>query len=134
MTEGRTNPILQDPSGRDQGSNKPVYLCMSILNISKKIIYEFWCDYIKPKYQDRAKLWYVDTGRLVIHIKTENFLIDISYDVEKQSDTSNYDEDECNSIDKIPLPTGKNKTVFGLFKNELGRKIMKEFVGLRAKT
>ena len=36
--------------------NKPVYLCMSILDISKIIMYEFWYDYVKLKYQENAKL------------------------------------------------------------------------------
>ena len=52
---------------------KPIYLGMSILDISKTLMYEFWYDYIKPKYQDRAKLCYMDTGSFGIHIKTENF-------------------------------------------------------------
>ena len=107
--------------------NKPVYLGMSILDISKTLMYEFWYDYIKPKYQDKAKLCYMDTDSFVIHIKTEDFYEDIANDVEEWFDTSNYD-------DNGPLPTGKNKKVIGLFKDELGGKIMIAFVGLRAKT
>ena len=53
--------------------NKPVYLGMSILDISKTLMYEFWYDYIKPKYGDRAKLCYMDTDGFVIHIITEDF-------------------------------------------------------------
>ena len=63
--------------------NKPIYLGMSILDISKTLMYEFWYDYIKPKYQDRVKLCYMDTGSFGIHIKTENFYEDIADDVEK---------------------------------------------------
>ena len=62
---------------------KPIYLGMSILDISNMIMYEFWCDYIKPKYEERAKLSYADTDSFVIHIKTENFSEDISNDVER---------------------------------------------------
>ena len=91
--------------------NKPVYLGMSILDISKTLMYEFWYDYIKPKYQDRAKLCYMDTDSFVIHIKTEDFYEDISDDVEKWFDTSNYSKD-----DNRPLPIGKNKKVIGLSK------------------
>ena len=109
--------------------NKPIYLGMSILDISKTLMYEFWYDYIKPKYQDRAKLCYMDTDSFVIHIKAEDFYKDISNDVEKWFDTSNYDKDE-----KRSLPIGKNKKVISLFKIELGEKIMIEFVGLKAKT
>ena len=49
--------------------NKPIYLVMSILGISKTLLCEFWYDYIKPKYQDRAKLYYTDTDSFFIHIK-----------------------------------------------------------------
>ena len=90
--------------------NKPIYLGMSILDISKTLMYEFWYDYIKPKYQDKAKLCYMDTDSFVIHIKTEDFYEDIANDVEKWFDTSNYDEN-----DKRPLPIGKNKKGIGLF-------------------
>ena len=109
--------------------NKLIYLGMSILDISKTLMYEFWYDYIKPKYQDRAKLCYMDTDSLIIHIKTDNFYKEIANDVEKQFDTSNYDDN-----DKRPLPVGKNKKVIGLFEHELGGKIIKEFIVLRAKT
>ena len=108
--------------------NKPVYLGKSILDISKMLMYECWCDYVKPKYQDKAKLYYMDTDCLFIHIKTKDFYKDIAKDVERWFDTSNYSED-----DKTLLPICKDKKVIGLFKDELGRKIMKEFVALRAK-
>ena len=74
--------------------NKPVYLGMSILDISKTLMYEFWYDYIKPKYGDRAKLCYTDTDSFIIHIITEDFFEDISNDVEKWYDTSNYGEND----------------------------------------
>ena len=109
--------------------NKPIYLEMSILDISKTLMYEFWYYNIKPKYKDRGKLCYIDTDSFVIHIKTKYFYKDIADDVEKWFDTSNYEED-----DKRPLPIGKNKKVIGLFKDQLGGKIIKEFVGLSAKT
>ena len=58
--------------------NKPVYLGMSILDISKTLMYEIWYDYIKPKYGNRAKLCYMDTDGFVIYIKTEDFCKDIA--------------------------------------------------------
>ena len=109
--------------------DKPIYLGMSILDISKTLMYEFWYDYVKPKYKDKAKLCYMDTDSFVINIFTEDFFEDINNDVERWFDTSNYDEN-----DKRPLPIGMNKKVYGFFKDELGGKIMKEFVALRAKT
>ena len=72
--------------------NKPVYLGMSILDIRKKLMYEFWYDYIKPKYGDRAKLCYMDTESFVNYTETENFYEDIANDVERWFDTSNYNE------------------------------------------
>ena len=98
--------------------NKPVYLGMSILDISKTLMYEFWYDYIKPKYQDRAKLCYMNTDSFVIYVKTEDFYEDIANDVKEWFHTSNYDNNRL-------LPIGKNKKVIGLFIDELGGKIMK---------
>ena len=108
---------------------KSVYLGMSILDISKTLMYEFWYDYVKPKYKDKAKLCYMDTDSFVLNIFTEDFCEGINNDVERWFDTSNYDEN-----DKRPLPIGVNKKVIGMFKDELGGKIMKEFCALRAET
>ena len=90
-------------------------------------MYEFWYDYIKQKYQDNAKLCYMDTDSFIIHIKTEDFYKDIANDVEKRFDTSSCEVNR-------PLPKGKNKKVIGLMKDELGGKIMIKFVALRPKT
>ena len=68
----------------------------------------------------------MDTGSFIVHIKTDDIYKDIA-DVETRFDTSNYELER-------PLPKGKNKKVIGLMKDELGRKIMTKFVGLRAKT
>ena len=84
-------------------------------------------DYIKPKYKDRAKLCYIYTDSFVIHVFTEHFFEGIANDVERWFDTSNYDKN-----DKKPLQKGVNKKVIGIFKDELGGKIMKEFCALRA--
>ena len=108
---------------------KPRYLGMSILDIGKTLMYRFWYYYIRAKYGDRAKLCYTDTDSFVIHIITEDFFEDISGDAERWFDTSNYIEK-----DERPLPIGKNKRVPGLFKDELGGKIIVEVVALRPKT
>ena len=94
--------------------NKPIYLGLSILEISKILMYEFWYDYMKPKHNDNIKLCYMDTDSFVMNIKTI-------------FDTSNYEVNR-------PLPTGTNKKVIGLMKDELGGKIITEFVTLRPKT
>ena len=95
--------------------------------LSKTLMYEFWYDYIKPKHGDIVKLCYMDTDSFIMHIKTEDFYKDIANDVEKRFDTSNYEVNR-------PLSTEKNKKVIGLMKDELGGKIMAEFVALRPKT
>ena len=107
----------------------PLYLGMSVLDISKTLMYEFWYDYINPKYGYRAKLCHTDTDSFIIFIKTEFFFEDIYNYVERWFDTSNYDKN-----DKRLLPIGKNKKVPGLFKDELGGKIMTDVVALRPKT
>ena len=94
--------------------NKPIYLGQAILDISKTFMYEFWYDYIKPIYEDKARLCYMDTDSFVINIKTNGFYKDIASDVEKQFDKSNYDKN-----DKRPLPIEINKKVTGKFKDEL---------------
>ena len=109
--------------------NKPIYLGMSILDISKTLMYEFWYGYIKPKYKDKAKLCHMDTDSFVIKTFTKEFLQDINNDVERWFDTSN-----CDKNDKRLLSIGKNKKVIGMFKDRLGGKIMKEFCAPRAKT
>ena len=99
--------------------NKPLYLGMSILDISETLLYEFWYGYIIPKYGDRTKLYYMDTDGFIICIITEDFYKDITNDVERWIDTFNQDEN-----DYRPLPIGNNKKVIGLFKDELGGSIL----------
>ena len=107
--------------------NKPIYLGLSILEISKILMYEFWYDYMKPKYGNNVKLCHMDTDSFIMNIKKEDFYKDIANDVKKIFDMSNYEVDR-------PLPTGKNKKVIGLIKDELGGKVITEFVTLRPKT
>ena len=106
--------------------NKPIYLGLSILDISKILIYEFWYDYMKPKYGNDVKLCYMDTDSFIMNIKTKDFSKDVANDVEKRFDTANYEVNR-------PLPTG-NKKVIGLMKDNSGGKIIMEFVTLRLKT
>ena len=107
--------------------NKSIYLGISILDISKILMHEFWYDYIKPKYQ--AKLCYMDTDSFLFILKPKIFmktlLMMLKNGLTHLTITKN---------DKRPLPIGKNKKVIGLFKGELGGRIIKEFVALRAKT
>ena len=106
--------------------DKPVYLGMSILDISKTLMYDFHYNYIKRKYGDKAKLLFTDS--LMYEIQTEDFYKDISVDIKDRFDTSNYPPDHPSGI-----PSGFNKKVLGTFKDEVGGKVIDEFVGLRAK-
>ena len=107
--------------------NKPVYLGQAILDLSKIVMYEFHYDYMVPKYSlEKLKLCYMDTDSLVYDIKTEDFYEDIADDVPARFDTSGY-------CPNRPLPVGLNKKVIGLMKDELGGKIMTEFMALRPK-
>ena len=91
-------------------------------------MYEFWYDYIKPKYGDKAWLSYMDTDSFVINIKIEDFYKYIASDAEKWFDTFSYGKN-----DKRPLAIRINKKEIGQFKDEIGGKIMTEFCAIRAK-
>ena len=108
--------------------NKPVYLGMSILDLSKTVMYDFYYNYIKPKYGNKAKLLFTDTDSFLFEIQTKDFYNDIAEDVKDRFDTSDYPENHPSGI-----PTGINKKVLGMFKDEAAGKTIKEFVGLRAK-
>ena len=109
--------------------NKPVYLGMCILDLSKTLMFDFHYNYIKPKYGDKAKLLFTDTDSLLYEIITEDFYKDISGDVWDRFDTSDYPENHPSGI-----PTGINKKVLGMMKDEVAGKNNKEFVGLRSKS
>ena len=87
--------------------NTPVHFGLSILELSKTLMYEFWYDSVKPKYGENVKLCYMDTDSFIEYIKAEDIYKDIAKNVETRFDTSNYGF-ECNSSDR-PLPKGKNK-------------------------
>jgi hypothetical protein len=105
--------------------NKPVYLGMCILDLSKTLMYDFHYNYIKAKYGDKAKLLFTDTDSLAFEIETDDFYLDISPDIQSKFDTSDYPNDH-------PL-AGVNKKKVGMLKDEACGEIIDEYVGLRAK-
>ena len=109
--------------------NKPLYLGQAILDHSKILMYKFWCDYLQTMYNDKVELCYMDTDSFIIYVETDDFYKDISNDVNKWFDTSNYSKDINRQLEK-----GKNKKVIGKFKDELGGLLMSEFCAHRAKT
>ena len=101
--------------------NELVYLGLSILELSKTVVYEFQFGHVKPKYGEKGKLRYMNTDSFIVYIK-----IDIYRNIAEDAET-NFEQER-------PLPKGENKKVIGLMKDELDGKIMTEFVGLRART
>ena len=108
--------------------NMPVYVGQAVLDISKTLMYEFWYDYIIPKYDDKVKLCYMDTDSFIFHVKTDDFYEDIMPDLEKWYDSSKIHQklNRC-------IPTGINKGAIGMFKDELNGNVMTEFVALASK-
>ena len=101
--------------------NKPVYLGLSILDLSKAVMYECWYDYVKPKHGENAKICYMNTGSFIVYVKIEDIYKGIAEDIKTRFDTSKFELGK-------PLPKEKNKNFFGLMKDELGGQIMVEFV------
>ena len=106
--------------------NNPVYLGLTILDLSKTIMYEFCHNYVKAKYCENVKMCYMDTDSFIVYVRTDGIYKDVAEDVETRFDTSNF------KIDR-PLLKGKNKKVIELMKNKLGKEIMTKFVEVRAK-
>ena len=108
--------------------NKPVYVGQAILDLSKTLMFDFHYNYIREKYHNKAELLFTDTDSLMYYIKTKDFYKDISPDILTKFDTSDYDPNH-----KSGIPTGINKKVIGMFKDEVAGKQITHFVGLRPK-
>ena len=105
--------------------NKPIYVGMSVLDLSKHLMYDFYYNHIKAKYLDRVHLLYTDTDSVIIRVQTEDIFADMAEHADLY-DTSNYSPGH-------PLYSDQNKKVIGKFKDELGGKVMTEFIGIRPK-
>ena len=108
--------------------NKPAYLGMIILDLSKSLMYYLYYHHIKTKYGDNAQLLFTDTDSLAYEIKTNDFYKDINPDIQKRFDTSDYPTNHPSGI-----KTGLNSKVLGMFKNEAGGTQIVEVVSLKAK-
>ena len=108
--------------------NKPVYVGQAILDLSKTLMFDFHYNYIKEKYDTKAELLFTDTDSLMYQIQTEDFYKDITKDVKSKFDTSDYPQSHPSGI-----PTGLNKKVIGMFKDEVAGKQISHFIGLRPK-
>ena len=105
--------------------NETTYLGLSILEISKKLMYEFLYDHIKPKYKNNAELCQMDTDIFILHINTKDVSKYIAYDAKRTFDTSIlWNWEAANWVERE----------IWLMKDELSEKIMMELVGLKLKT
>ena len=108
--------------------NKPVYVGQAILDLSKTLMFDFHYNYIREKYGNKAELLFTDTDSLMFQIYTDDFYKDIIPDILTKFDTSDYPPKH-----KSGIPTGVNKKVIGMFKDEVAGKQITRFVGLRPK-
>ena len=109
--------------------DKPIPVGRAMLDISKTLMYEFYYDYLKPKYGGKVTLCYMDTDSFILHIETEDYYEDIAPDVNELYDTSGYKDQE-----KWPFTIELKKKEIGKTKDEMNGKIIIEFIALRAKT
>ena len=105
--------------------DKPSYVGMCILDLSKVLMYDFHYNFIKAKYGDRARLLFTDTDSLCYHIRTDDVYQDL-YNHKDMFDNSDYAETSKFFFDE-------NKKVIGKFKDEAAGNPVNEFVGLKSK-
>ena len=105
--------------------DKPIFIGMSILDLSKQHMYKFYYDVMKPKYGENIRIVYTDTDSFVFHTKTDDIYQDLK-EINDETDFSGYDKNhQCYDA--------TNKKVLGKFKDECEGKIMTGFIGLRPK-
>ena len=108
--------------------NKPSYVGVTILDISKILMYDFFYDFVKPTWGDKAEALFTDTDSLALFVNTEDVYRDIAPHVDEWFDTSKYKPGNL-----MGLPAGLNAGVVGKFKDEEPHDVITEFVGLRSK-
>ena len=108
--------------------NKPSYVGVAILDLSKILMYDFYYELVKPTWGDRAEVLFTDTDSLALHVHTEDIFQDIAPHVGEWFDTSKLKPGNLQG-----LPAGVNAGVVGKFKDEEPNDVITEFVGLKSK-
>ena len=106
--------------------NKPIYVGMCILDISKICLYEFHHEYMSPLHAQNCKILYTDTDSLVYHIRCDDIYESMKHNTDR-FDTSDYPINNAYNMPRV------NKKVPGLMKDENNGAIMTKFVGLIVK-
>ena len=112
--------------------DKPILVGQAILDKSKELMYQFYYDYLKPKFKDKVNLMYMDTDSFVLSIETDDFFKDIKDDLKEWFDTSGYDKNRV-LPDEFKKNASVNKKIIGKMKDELGKGHMSEFVAIAPK-
>lgn len=107
--------------------SRPISVGMSVLELSKVLMYDFYYNFMKPKYGENVEMLYTDTDSFMLNVKTDSFYTDMVADIDERYDTSDYPLNNVYGIEQ------KNKKQPGFFKDELNGRLMTEFVGLRSK-
>ena len=109
--------------------DKPILVGQAILDKSKELMYQFYYDYLKPKFKDKVNLMYMDTDSFVLSIETDDFFKDIKDDLKEWFDTSGYDKNRV-LPEEFAKNASVNKKIIGKMKDELGKGHMSEFVAI----
>ena len=112
--------------------DKPILVGQAILDKSKELMYEFWYEYLKPKYKDKLKLLYMDTDSFMLEIETDDFYKDTKNDLKEWFDTSKYHKDMV-LPNEYRKNANVNKNVIGKKKDELHKGYMRESIAISPK-